>query len=194
MFTHHRSIRFILLLLCIFDLSPPALSIRKDASLLPKHICRTTVQGRYYLTDDNGYVCDAFSVDPLTRCCPGRGDKFSCQGCNVVSQCCNSYEFCVSCCLNPDMTHKGLALKVKIAKPMSAGMYGTVFDYCAGRCRHNSESVDLLVHNSKQDLLASMSLLEDKGNLAILSASLMDSLVYPTSLHYLISAMSLKNI
>ncbi|KAL8479591.1 hypothetical protein ACS0TY_026474 [Phlomoides rotata] len=39
------------------------------------------------------------------------------------------------------MTRKGLALKVKIAKPMSAGTYGSVFDYCAGRCRHNSESV-----------------------------------------------------
>ncbi|KAL8483096.1 hypothetical protein ACS0TY_025955 [Phlomoides rotata] len=65
----------------------------------------------------------------------------TCRGCNVVSQCCNSYEFCVSCCLNPDMTRKGLALKVKIAKPMSAGTYGSVFDYCAGRCRHNSESV-----------------------------------------------------
>ncbi|KAL8480917.1 hypothetical protein ACS0TY_027438 [Phlomoides rotata] len=141
MFTHHRSISLALLLLYIFNLSPPALSIRKDVSLLPKHICRTTVQGRYHLTDDNGYVCDAFSVDPLTRCCPGRGDKFSCQGCNVVSQCCNSYEICVSCCLNPDMTRRGLALKVKIAKPMSAGTYGSVFDYCAGRCRHNSESV-----------------------------------------------------
>lgn len=26
-----------------------------------------------------GYVCDAFSVDPRSRCCPGRGDQFSCQ-------------------------------------------------------------------------------------------------------------------
>ncbi|KAK4404084.1 hypothetical protein Sango_0777000 [Sesamum angolense] len=88
-----------------------------------------------------GHVCDAFSVDPLSRCCPGEGDQFSCQGCNLVSQCCNSYEFCVSCCLNPVMTPKELALKVKIAKPLSAGKYGSVFDFCAGRCRHSSESV-----------------------------------------------------
>lgn len=24
-----------------------------------------------------------------------------CSGCNHLSQCCNSYEYCVSCCLNP---------------------------------------------------------------------------------------------
>nr|DAD25455.1 TPA_asm: hypothetical protein HUJ06_026919 [Nelumbo nucifera] len=110
-------------------------------SLQEKHICRTTVQGRYLLSDDNGHVCDALSVDPWSRCCPQTGEKFSCQGCNHLSQCCNSYEFCVSCCLNPSRTQKELALKVKIAKPMTAGTYTTVFDFCCGRCRHNSESV-----------------------------------------------------
>lgn len=79
-----------------------------------------------------GHVCDALSVGPISRCCPEKGDKFSCQwvflnqifkllryhpyeehitrlehsfyklrGCNLLSQCCNSYEYCVSCCLNP---------------------------------------------------------------------------------------------
>lgn len=74
-----------------------------------------------------GYVCDAVSVDPQSRCCPEKGEKFSCQwvflsrpdkrlpwpwiqdkleknvcrGCNLLSQCCNSYEYCVSCCVNP---------------------------------------------------------------------------------------------
>ncbi|XP_051116941.1 uncharacterized protein LOC127241775 isoform X2 [Andrographis paniculata] len=59
----------------------------------------------------------------------------------IDSLCCNSYEFCVSCCLNPTMTPKEQALKVKIAKPATAGTYGSIFDFCAGRCRHNSESV-----------------------------------------------------
>lgn len=62
-------------------------------------------------------------------------------GCNLVSQCCNTYEFCVSCCLNPLRTQKEQALRVKIAKPVTAGTYSSVFDFCAGRCRHNSESV-----------------------------------------------------
>lgn len=30
---------------------------------------------------------------------------------------------------------------MKIAKPVTAGTYTSVFDFCAGRCRHNSESV-----------------------------------------------------
>lgn len=31
---------------------------------------------------------------------------FSCfSGCNLLSQCCNSYEFCVSCCLNPSRVY-----------------------------------------------------------------------------------------
>lgn len=29
------------------------------------------------LSDDNGHVCDAFSLDPQTRCCPENGEKFS---------------------------------------------------------------------------------------------------------------------
>ncbi|KAL3829221.1 hypothetical protein ACJIZ3_018023 [Penstemon smallii] len=140
-FLFSLNINFTLLTLCILRFSLPVSAIRKDVSLHSRHNCRTTVHGRFFLTDDNGHVCDALSIDPLSRCCPGKGDQFSCQGCNLVSQCCNSYEFCVSCCLNPATTHKDLALKVKIAKPVTAGTYETVFDFCAGRCRHNSESV-----------------------------------------------------
>uniref|UniRef100_A0A803LM80 GUN4-like domain-containing protein n=1 Tax=Chenopodium quinoa TaxID=63459 RepID=A0A803LM80_CHEQI len=91
--------------------------------------------------DSLGYVCDALSVDPESRCCPQKTGQYSCQGCNLISQCCNSYEFCVSCCLNPLQTQKELAVKVKIAKAANAGTYNSVFDFCAGRCRHNSESV-----------------------------------------------------
>ncbi|KAK9205975.1 hypothetical protein WN943_016246 [Citrus x changshan-huyou] len=96
-------------------------------------------------------------MDPQSRCCPEKGEKFSCQGCNLLSQCCNSYEYCVSCCVNPARTLKEQVLNVKIAKPTTAGKfllwglhnsafssegtYGSVFDFCAGRCRHNSESV-----------------------------------------------------
>ncbi|KAK9138805.1 hypothetical protein Sjap_009399 [Stephania japonica] len=127
--------------LFILQFPTPISSIRKDIGFQENKLCRTTVQGRYLLSDDNGYVCKALSLDSWSNCCPGNGKRFSCQGCNVVSQCCNSYEFCVSCCLNPTKTEKELALKVKIAKPVTSGTYMSVFDYCAGRCRHNSESV-----------------------------------------------------
>ncbi|KAF3972412.1 hypothetical protein ACB098_04G031200 [Castanea mollissima] len=132
---------WILVHLFVLQVSSRISAIRKDIGFQEKPICRNTVQGRYLLSDDNGHICDALSVDPQSRCCPGKGEKFSCHGCNLLSQCCNSYEFCVSCCLNPARTRKEQVLKVKVAKQSTAGTYSSVFDFCAGRCRHNSESV-----------------------------------------------------
>ncbi|XP_057249598.1 uncharacterized protein LOC104888789 isoform X2 [Beta vulgaris subsp. vulgaris] len=126
--------------LIFIHISFTALAIRRDIGL-QVHACRNTVQGRYLLADDKGYVCDALSVDPESRCCFQKGEQYSCQGCNLISQCCNSYELCVSCCLNPLQTQKELAVKVKISKAETAGTYNSVFDFCTGRCRHNSESV-----------------------------------------------------
>ncbi|VFQ87623.1 unnamed protein product [Cuscuta campestris] len=122
-------------------ISSTVIAIRKDVSLQDNYICRTTVQGRYLIADDRGNVCDSLSVDPQSRCCNGKGEQFSCHGCNLLAQCCNSYEYCVSCCLDPSRTPKELALKVKIAKPVTAANYSSVFEFCMGRCRHNSESV-----------------------------------------------------
>ncbi|XP_008800023.2 uncharacterized protein LOC103714522 isoform X2 [Phoenix dactylifera] len=131
----------ILWILIAFVFPSKISGIRKDIGLPENRVCRNTIQGRYLLSDDNGYVCTALSVDSLSRCCPEIGQRFSCHGCNLVSQCCNSYEHCVSCCLDPSRTMEDLALKVKIAKPITAGTYASVFDFCAGRCRHNSASV-----------------------------------------------------
>ncbi|KAF5203076.1 hypothetical protein FRX31_007351 [Thalictrum thalictroides] len=134
--------QILILQLCILQQFLSAVhSIRTSINIQKEQTCRNTVQGRYLLSDDNGHVCDALSVDPWSRCCPESGKKFSCHGCNLVSQCCNSYEYCVSCCLSPAQTQKELAVKVKIAKPVTAGTYASVFDFCAGRCRHSSESV-----------------------------------------------------
>ncbi|KAL4193626.1 hypothetical protein AMTRI_Chr06g177710 [Amborella trichopoda] len=135
-----RRLASILLSLCLFFLAIVS-GIRDDFRPIEKEFCKNTVQGRYLLSDDHGHVCDVLSIDPWSQCCPERGERFSCQGCNLVSQCCNSYEYCVSCCLSPDRTNKEFALKVRIGKPVTAGTYASVFDFCAGRCRHNSASV-----------------------------------------------------
>ncbi|CAH9132075.1 unnamed protein product [Cuscuta epithymum] len=127
--------------LIFLQISSSVVAIRKDVSMQNNHICRTTVQGRYLIADDRGQVCDAMSVDPQSRCCNGKGDQFSCHGCKLLSQCCNTYEYCVACCLNPSRTPEELVLKVKTAKPVTAAKYSSVFEFCAGRCRHNSESV-----------------------------------------------------
>nr|XP_011457267.1 PREDICTED: uncharacterized protein LOC101312310 isoform X2 [Fragaria vesca subsp. vesca] len=156
----------VLQVLIVVQLSARISGIRKDVGFLGKQFCRSTVQGRYLVSDDSGHVCDALSINPQSRCCPETGHKFSCHGCNLVSECCDSYEYCVSCCLHPSRIIKEQALEVKIAKPASAGnlvlpciqymfpflglcipyvlftaKYSSVFDFCAGRCRHNSESV-----------------------------------------------------
>ncbi|KAF7047929.1 hypothetical protein CFC21_056780 [Triticum aestivum] len=122
-------------------LPAPVSAIRKDIGLAAPIICRRTVQGRHLISDDNGYVCSALSIDPWSRCCPRTGARFSCQGCNLDLQCCNSYEYCVSCCLNPSRTKEADVLKLKVAKPVTAGTYANIFDFCMGRCRHSSASV-----------------------------------------------------
>ncbi|XP_078150160.1 glycosyltransferase family protein isoform X2 [Carex rostrata] len=130
-----------LLILVILAVSTKVPAIRTDISFPQAPLCKTTVQGRYLISDNKGYVCTAPLLDSVSRCCPLGGERFSCQGCNLASQCCNSYEYCVSCCLDPSRTREDLAMKVKIAKPVTAGTYASAFDYCAGRCRHNSASV-----------------------------------------------------
>ncbi|GJN28130.1 hypothetical protein PR202_gb16215 [Eleusine coracana subsp. coracana] len=91
----------------------PVSGIRKDIGLVAPMMCRSTVQGRHLISDDNGYVCSALSFDPWSHCCPITGPRFSCQGCKHDLQCCNSYEYCVSCCLNPSKTKKEDVLKLK---------------------------------------------------------------------------------
>ncbi|KAK3119914.1 hypothetical protein QOZ80_9AG0677670 [Eleusine coracana subsp. coracana] len=119
----------------------PVSGIRKDIGLVAPMMCISTVQGRHLISDDNGYVCSALSFDPWSHCCPITGPRFSCQGCKHDLQCCNSYEYCVSCCLNPSKTKKEDVLKLKVARPLTARTYTSVFDFCMGRCRHSSTSV-----------------------------------------------------
>ncbi|CAO2143958.1 unnamed protein product [Urochloa humidicola] len=119
----------------------PVSGIRKDIGFIEPIMCRSTVQGRHLISDDNGYVCSAISINPWSHCCPTTRDRFSCQGCKLDLQCCNSYEYCVSCCLNPSKTKREDVLKLKVAKPVTAGTYTNVFDFCMGRCRHSSASV-----------------------------------------------------
>ncbi|XP_078150164.1 glycosyltransferase family protein isoform X3 [Carex rostrata] len=100
-----------LLILVILAVSTKVPAIRTDISFPQAPLCKTTVQGRYLISDNKGtvyvgYVCTAPLLDSVSRCCPLGGERFSCQGCNLASQCCNSYEYCVSCCLDPSRVHE----------------------------------------------------------------------------------------
>ncbi|XP_024528837.1 uncharacterized protein LOC9650552 isoform X2 [Selaginella moellendorffii] len=103
--------------------------------------CNNTVQGPHLLADSQGYVCSVRNIDFGRGCCPEEGQQFSCSGCNLVSQCCNTFEYCVSCCLDPIHTSKEFALSSKSARQLTAANFVSVFEYCTGRCRHNSGSV-----------------------------------------------------
>lgn len=74
-------------------------------------------------------------------CCKG-GEQFKCSGCNAEDRCCEQYEVCVSCCLEPKNNASGLS-KVT-PKSLRNGIGGTwggdVFGYCSGVCRSHSRS------------------------------------------------------
>lgn len=69
--------------------------------------CRNSVQGRTLIVDDEGYVCSRSNV-AKSGCCIinyNNGQEFqqySCHSCNDETGCCATYEYCVSCCLNPN--------------------------------------------------------------------------------------------
>jgi hypothetical protein len=69
--------------------------------------------------------------------------RYSCDSCNPDYQCCETYEYCVSCCLRPEMLSQVEKLYAKYQKEKKL-LYTntqTVFQFCATRCRTNSNSV-----------------------------------------------------
>ncbi|ROT73424.1 SREBP regulating gene protein-like [Penaeus monodon] len=105
--------------------------------------CRNSVQGKVLLADDQGYVCHR--VDRLsTGCCNVAVDttrRYACDTCNSHG-CCAIYEYCVSCCLQPDK--KALLKKVLGQISDNSPLYASVsdhFELCLVKCRTSSQSV-----------------------------------------------------
>jgi len=91
--------------------------------------CRNTVQGKNWITDSRGVMCEVFDVDPETMCCiespsqisdhrdlpenhqggsatfatfhtsPSSAKKHNCETCQSETSCCQVFENCVSCCM-----------------------------------------------------------------------------------------------
>ncbi|XP_058745022.1 uncharacterized protein LOC131617851 isoform X3 [Vicia villosa] len=53
------------------------IATRKDIGFKFTPLCKNIVRDRYLLSDNNGYVCNALSIDSKSRCCPQTGKKFS---------------------------------------------------------------------------------------------------------------------
>lgn len=67
--------------------------------------CRNSVQGKILLIDDRGFVCSRSDLIGSTGCCNielPNTRLYSCDTCDEKTNCCSIYEYCVSCCLNPE--------------------------------------------------------------------------------------------
>lgn len=65
--------------------------------------CRNSVQGKFLIVDERGFVCDRKDL-LKTGCCKIEAENtklYHCGDCNE-QLCCVMFENCVSCCLNPE--------------------------------------------------------------------------------------------
>ncbi|GAB1859683.1 SREBP regulating gene protein [Camponotus japonicus] len=133
--------------------------------------CRNSIQGKGLIVDERGIVCSRHKV-LSNGCCTmeqkqaskneetssiAKRERYSCETCNSRG-CCTIYEYCVSCCLDPDKQ----ILQIKGRKSGSARMQkdgGRLrirnpdrFQICLAVCRTSSLSVEH--ENTYKDPLA----------------------------------------
>uniref|UniRef100_A0A8B9XFH0 SREBP regulating gene protein n=1 Tax=Bos mutus grunniens TaxID=30521 RepID=A0A8B9XFH0_BOSMU len=110
----------------------------------PSNQCRNSIQGKHLITDELGYVCERRDL-LVNGCCnvnvPGT-KQYCCDGC-LSSGCCSAYEYCVSCCLQPN---KQLLLERFLNRAAVAfqNLFMAVedhFELCLAKCRTSSQSV-----------------------------------------------------
>ena len=106
--------------------------------------CRNTKQGISLITDDQGRVCERFEL--TNGCCPSTSNQYLCEGCSDGGKCCDVYEHCVSCCLQPKFESlREIGMKERKHNPLykfllkSDSVDG--FRYCRARCRTSMHSV-----------------------------------------------------
>ncbi|XP_055680921.1 SREBP regulating gene protein [Lutzomyia longipalpis] len=110
----------------------------------PSVKCRNSVQGRFLIVDERGFVCPRFDVLP-TGCCnveTPATTHYSCETCTEAG-CCAIYEYCVSCCLHPDKKELLERVMEKATRRQKA-VFASVqdnFELCLAKCRTDSHSV-----------------------------------------------------
>ncbi|KAE8635326.1 hypothetical protein XENTR_v10002583 [Xenopus tropicalis] len=106
--------------------------------------CRNSVQGKLLITDDMGYICERKEL-LANGCCNinvASTKLYSCETC-LSNGCCSVYEYCVSCCLQPN---KQLLLERFLNRAAVAfqNLFQAVedhFELCLAKCRTSSQSV-----------------------------------------------------
>nr|XP_058896363.1 SREBP regulating gene protein isoform X19 [Kogia breviceps] len=110
----------------------------------PSNQCRNSIQGKHLITDELGYVCERKDL-LVNGCCnvnvPGT-KQYCCDGC-LSNGCCSAYEYCVSCCLQPN---KQLLLERFLNRAAVAfqNLFMAVedhFELCLAKCRTSSQAM-----------------------------------------------------
>jgi len=106
--------------------------------------CRNSMQGKYIVTDDKGFVCKRENIQG-NGCCDKINNlgRYSCQDCDTNTQCCQEYEFCISCCLRKEQRPE-LQDFLKQAAENNNVLFVSVsdhFELCLAKCRTSSTSV-----------------------------------------------------
>ncbi|XP_067556821.1 SREBP regulating gene protein isoform X9 [Pseudorca crassidens] len=108
----------------------------------PSNQCRNSIQGKHLITDELGFVCERKDL-LVNGCCnvnvPGT-KQYCCDGC-LSNGCCSAYEYCVSCCLQPN---KQLLLEHFLNRAAVAfqNLFMAVedhFELCLAKCRTSSQ-------------------------------------------------------
>ncbi|XP_064235833.1 SREBP regulating gene protein isoform X2 [Aotus nancymaae] len=109
----------------------------------PSNQCRNSIQGKHLITDELGYVCERKDL-LVNGCCnvnvPST-KQYCCDGC-WPNGCCSAYEYCVSCCLQPN---KQLLLERFLNRAAVAfqNLFMAVedhFELCLAKCRTSSQN------------------------------------------------------
>ncbi|XP_066589173.1 SREBP regulating gene protein [Prorops nasuta] len=91
-----------------------------NGTSISSNFCRNSIQGKVLIVDEHGMVCARQNVLPNGCCNTEIGqalkaddsasltiqERYSCKTCNAQG-CCAVYEYCVSCCLNPQKLVRG---------------------------------------------------------------------------------------
>ncbi|XP_028852935.1 SREBP regulating gene protein isoform X1 [Denticeps clupeoides] len=110
----------------------------------PAAQCRNSIQGKALLTDELGYVCERKDL-LVNGCCnvnAPNSQQYICKSC-LANGCCSIYEYCVSCCLQPDkraLLERFLNQAAKGFKNLFTAVEDH-FELCLAKCRTSSQSV-----------------------------------------------------
>ncbi|CAG2100867.1 unnamed protein product [Medioppia subpectinata] len=107
--------------------------------------CRNSIQGKVLIADDRGMLCHRKDV-LLSGCCDENSVNtklYSCETCQSGG-CCAIYEYCISCCLDPNKK----PFLTKIVSKKTSDTFNVLmasitdhFELCLTRCRTSSASV-----------------------------------------------------